>query len=265
MRVRPGRMLLVAVCSLIGMWLVLPTLVAVPVSFTPVRSFAVPTESPSIRWYVNFFTDQRWLDALRNSLVIAASTSVIATSVGTVAALALDRARGRGRGLAAALLLTPSIVPIILLGLGVYYVFLRWDLAGTFTGLVLAHSVTSIPLVVQPVSASLARHDRGLEQAAASMGAPPVTVLRQVTLPLIAPGVLSGAVFAFIWSFDEVVLSIFLTSPDLQTLPVLMFNAVTQVLDPTIAAASTMILFLTTTLILVGFRMGAKEMTTRGA
>lgn len=261
--VRPGRVLLYVLCVLIGIWLVLPTLVAIPVSFTPVRSFAVPGEQWSTRWYVNFFTDPRWLDALRNSLVIAAISAVVATVAGTLAALALDRSRARGRGLIAGILLTPAIVPVILLALGLYYVFLRWDLVGTVTGLVIAHSVTAIPLVIQPVAASLARHERGLELAAAGLGAHPVTVLRQITLPLIRPGVAAGAVFAFIWSFDEIVMAVFLTSPAMQTLPVLMFNAVTQVLDPTIAAASSLILVFTTTLILIGLRIGGKEVATR--
>jgi putative spermidine/putrescine transport system permease protein len=181
-----------------------------------------------------------------------------------LAALALDRAGFRGRKAVTGVLLAPAIVPVILLGLGLAYVFLRWGLVGTVTALVLAHSVTAIPLVIQPVLASLSKHDRTLEQAAASLGAPPLTVFREVVLPMIRPGVAAGAVFAFIWSFDEVVISIFLTSPALQTLPVLMFNAVTQMVDPTIAAASSLILVVTTVLILLALRLGGKEAATRG-
>lgn len=262
-RVRPGRIALVVACVLTGLWLVLPTLVAIPVSFTAVRSFALPSHGLSLEWYTNFFTDRRWLNALGTSVLVATLTAVVATALGTLAALALDRAGFRGRGVIAALLLTPAIVPVILVGLGIFYVFLRWNLAGTVTGLVLAHSVIAIPLVVRSVTASLASHDRGLEQAAANLGASPAAVQRQITLPLILPGVLAGAVFAFITSFDEVVISIFLTSPATQTLPVLMFNAVTRELDPTIAAASSVILAFTTVLILIGLRLGSREMTTR--
>lgn len=262
--VRPGRVALASACVLVGLWLVLPTLVAVPVSFTPVRSFAIPSGSWSTEWYSTFFSDSRWLAALQNSLVVAAWTTVVATSVGTLAALAIDRARWRGMAIVSGSMLAPIIVPLILLGPALFYVFLRWGLVGTVAGLVIAHSVTALPLVIQPVLASLAKHDRTLEQAAASLGAPPIAVMWQVVLPQIRPGVLSGAVFAFIWSFDEIVISVFLTSPDLQTLPVLMFNAVTQVLDPTIAAASTMILAFTTTLILLALKLGGKEMTARG-
>lgn len=261
--VRPGRVLLIIVCVLTGLWLVLPTLVAVPVSFTAVRSFALPAQGLSLDWYVNFFTDRRWLGALGTSLLVATLTALVATTVGTLAALGLDRAGFRGRGVVAAVLLTPAIVPVILVGLGIFYVFLRWNLAGTIAGLVLAHTVIGIPLVVRSVAASLASHDRRLEQAAASLGASPAAVQRQVTFPLILPGVLAGAVFAFITSFDEVVISIFLTSPATQTLPVLMFNAVTRELDPTIAAASSVILVFTTVLIFIGLRLGSREVTTR--
>lgn len=263
-RVGPGRIALVTVCTLTGIWLVLPTLASLPVSVNSVRSFVLPPRNPSLRWYTNFFTDSRWLDALSTSLLVALLAMLVATACGTLAALALDRSRWRGRGMVSALLLTPAIVPVILLALGVYYVFLRWELAGTITGLVLAHSVVGIPIVLRTVSASLAGHDRRLELAAAGLGARPFAVLRQVTLPLIQPGVLAGAIFAFIGSFDEVVLSVFLCSPDTQTLPVMMFNAVTRELDPTIAAASSMILIFTTVLILGGLKMSNKETLAHG-
>lgn len=260
---RPGRVALVLVCALTGLWLIVPTLVVVPTSLTAERSFSLPPEALSTDWYVNFFTDSRWLEALGNSLTVGALATVIATMTGTLAALALDRSRFRGKGIVETLFLTPAIVPVILVGLGIYYVFLRWSLAGTLTGLVLAHSVVGFPLVVRSVAASLIGFDRRLESAAANLGAPPFAVLRQVTLPSIMPGVLAGAVFAFIASFDEVVISIFLSSPDTQTLPVLMFNAVTVELDPTIAAASTMILVFTTVLILIGLRIGGREAASR--
>ena len=261
--VRPARVALIALCALTGLWLVLPTLVVIPESLTSARSFAFPPPGLSGEWYENFFTDRRWSAALANSLIVAAGAAAVATVCGTFAALALDRAGSRGRGLLSGLLLTPAIVPVILLAIGVYHVFLRWHLAGTLGGLVLAHAVIGIPLVMRPVAASLAGHDRRLEQAAANLGASPVTVLRQITLPLVMRGVLAGAVFAFIASFDEVVISVFLTSPALQTLPVLMFSAVTRDVDPTIAAASTLILVFTTVLILVGLKIGGKEAATR--
>lgn len=262
-RPRAGRVALVAVCVLTAMFLVLPTLVSIPVSFSETQAFVFPPQGFSGRWYQNFFTDARWLDALRNSLVVAALTTVVATVLGSLGALALDRSTFRGKRVVSALLLTPAIVPVILLAIGLYWVFLRWELVGTITGLVLAHSVIGVPLVLRTVAASLADHDRRVEWAAASLGASPFATLRQVTLPLISPGILAGAIFAFIGSFDEVVLTVFISSPDLQTLPVMMFTAVTRELDPTITAASSMVLVFTTVLILIGLRLGRKDVLTR--
>lgn len=262
-RVRPARLVLVAVCVLTGLWLVLPSLVTIPVSFSASRSFVMPQQGLSSQWYTNFFTDQRWLDALGNSLIVATLTAILSTALGTLAALAVDRSRFRGRGVVGGLLMTPAIVPVILLALGMYYVLLRWQLVGTITGLVLGHTVLGLPLVFRTVSASLAQADRRLEQAAASLGARPAAVLWQITLPMIRSGMIAGSVFAFLGSFDEVVISVFLSSPTTQTLPVLMFNAVTRELDPTIAAASSLILVFTTVLILGGLRIGDKEATTR--
>ncbi|MFC7622664.1 ABC transporter permease [Microlunatus sp. GCM10028923] len=227
---------------LVGLWLFLPTLVIVPVAFNPRRSLAVSLSDWSPQWFREFFTDPRWLQALINSLIIAGQASVLATVLGTAAAFALQRLRGLSRRLVDGLLTAPVIIPVILLGIGVYFSFLRWGLAGTTAGLVLAHAVTAIPLVAQPVSAALSRHDRNLDRAAESLGASLPARVVQVTLPVIAPGVLAGALFAFVWSFDEVVMAVFLTSPRLQTLPVLMFNSVTQNVDPTVAAAAVLVL-----------------------
>ncbi|GAA0895722.1 ABC transporter permease [Pseudonocardia zijingensis] len=258
-----ARRLLLAGCVLIGAWLVVPTLVAVPVGFSGTRAFVLPPQGWSLQWYENLFTDRRWWDATRNSLVIALLTTVVATVTGTFTALALDRSEFPGKGVVVALLFSPAIVPVILLAIGLFYLFLRLRLAGTIGGLVLAHSVIGMPIVVRTVTASLGERDRRIEQAAAGLGAGPVAVFRDVTLPLVAPGVFAGAVFAFLGSFDEVVLSVFLTSPQTQTLPVLMFNAVTREVDPTIAAASTVVLVFTTLLILIGMRLGRKGLVSR--
>ena len=150
---------------------------------------------------------------------------------------------------------------MILLGIGVYFAFLRWGLAGTTAGLVLAHAVTAIPLVAQPVAAALSRHDRNLDRAAESLGASLPARVLQVTLPVIAPGVFAGALFAFVWSFDEVVMAVFLTSPRLQTLPVLMFNSVTQNVDPTVAAAAVLVLTGSTLVIALALLVSRKGAT----
>jgi putative spermidine/putrescine transport system permease protein len=252
---RAPRFLLVSGVLLIGVWLTLPTLAILPVSLNPRRSLVVTFSDWSGQWYQRFFDDPRWLDALTNSLVVALCASALATTLGTLAAFGLLRLPPTAQRVLGGLLAAPIVVPVILLGVGIYYVYLRWDLAGTTSGLVVAHAVTAIPLVSQPVLATLQRLDPNLERAAASLGASAVARFVQVTLPVISPGVLAGALFAFIWSFDEVVMAVFLTSPRNQTLPVLMFNSVTQSVDPTVAAASILVLLCSTVLVVAALAL----------
>ncbi|MFE3454767.1 ABC transporter permease [Nonomuraea sp. NPDC059194] len=246
-----ARGLLWAFCALIGVWLVAPALIVVPLSFTDRPSLKFPPDGYSTRWYANFFSDTSWMSALGTSVQVALLVTVVATVLGTAAALGLTRAKIKGLALAQGSMLAPMIVPGVVLAIGVYAVFLKFQLVGTLTGFVMAHTVLALPFVIIPVTASLRGFDRRLEDAAASLGASRWTAFRSVTLPLVAPGVASGALFAFVTSFDEVVVSLFIQSPYLQTLPVKMYASVTRETDPTIAAAATMIIALTTTLVLV--------------
>ncbi|WP_431896187.1 ABC transporter permease [Nonomuraea sp. bgisy101] len=246
-----ARGLLWAFCSLIGVWLVAPALIVVPLSFTDKPSLKFPPDGYSTRWYANFFGDSAWMSALGTSVQVALLVTVVATVLGTAAALGLTRAKIKGLAVAQGSLLAPMIVPGVVLAIGTYAVFLKLQLVGTLVGFVMAHTVLALPFVIIPVTASLRGFDRRLEDAAASLGASRWTAFRSVTLPLVAPGVASGALFAFVTSFDEVVVSLFIQSPYLQTLPVKMYASVTRETDPTIAAAATMIIVLTTTLVLV--------------
>ena len=230
--------LLGAFAVLIVLWLILPTLVIVPMSFNEASSFNFPPKGFSTRWYENFFTDPNWMKALFSSLQVAVLTMVIATSVGVLASLGLSKVKFRGKSLLEGYFLLPLIVPGIVLAVGLYSLFLRMDLLGTLPGFVLAHTIVSMPLVITNVMASLQGLDPRLEQAAASLGAGRVQTFFSITLPLIAPGVTAGALFAFVTSFDEVILSLFIQSPSLQTLPVKIFNSVTQSNDPTVAAVA---------------------------
>lgn len=241
--------LLVAACALVGVWLLAPILVVIPMGFTDKRSLAFPPEGWSLEWYRNFFSNPDWYGALLTSLEIAVLVTVVATLLGTAAAFALTRGRFPGRTLINGLLLAPLVVPVVIVAIGIFAAFLRWRLSGTVRGFVFAHTALAIPFVIITVSSSLRTFDRRLELAAQNLGAGPWATFRQVTLPLILPGVLSGALFAFITSFDEVVVALFIQSPDVRTLPVQMFTSVTREVDPTIAAASTMVLALTTALL----------------
>ena len=175
----------------------------------------------------------------------------MATVAGTAAALGLSRGGIRGAAILNGLFLAPMIVPIAIAGVGVYALFLELKLTGTFLGFVLAHTALAIPFVIVPVMSTLRGFDRRFEHAAASLGAPPLSVLRKVTLPLILPGVLTGAVFAFATSLDETVVSLFLVSPTFETLPVQMFTSVSREIDPTVAAASATLLLLTTLVVVL--------------
>ncbi|WP_405801191.1 ABC transporter permease [Streptomyces sp. NBC_01506] len=237
--------------ALVGAILVAPTLVVIPLSFTGKRSFAFPPENWSLQWYRNFFTNPTWRDSLLTSLQIAVAVAVLATVLGTLAALALDRGQLPGKGLINGLLMAPMVVPQIVAAIAVYAAFLNWGLSGTAFGFVVAHTALAVPFVVVAVSTSLRGYDRRLDRAAAMLGANPFTTFRRITAPLIAPGVLSGAVFAFVTSLDEVVIAFYLQSPTLHTLPVTMFSSVTVETDPTIAAASSIVLVATTALILL--------------
>lgn len=242
----------VALCvfsGLVAVWLVAPTLVVIPLAFTGQQSFVFPPRSWSLRWFENFFTDPEWVGALLNSLQIGVLTAVVATALGTMAAFGLNRSRFRGRRLAGGLVLSPMLVPTVVFAVGIYALFLQMHLVGTFLGFVVAHTVLALPFVIVPVSSVLATFDQTLERAAEVCGANKLATFWRVTLPTIAPGVIPGFMFAFVISFDEVVVSLFIASPYLQTLPVKMYASVLRVVDPTIAAAATVIIALTSSLI----------------
>ncbi|HEX8969289.1 MAG TPA: ABC transporter permease [Chloroflexota bacterium] len=235
---------------LVGIALVSPTLIVLPMSLTSIDSFKFPPPGWSTQWYVSLATSQTWRGALLNSVVIACVVALLATGLGTAAALALARGRPPVRGFLNAILISPLIVPTVIAAVGMYLVALNTHIVGTFAGFVLAHTCLAIPLVVISVAASLQSYDTRMDWAAASLGATPWGTFRSVTLPLIAPGMFSGAVFAFVSSFDETVVALFLVGPSLRTLPVLIYEGVLETIDPRVAAASTL-LFMLTTLLLV--------------
>jgi putative spermidine/putrescine transport system permease protein len=240
--VRPARVVLVATCMLVGLWLIAPMFVVIPMSFTGEASLEFPPPSWSTRWYSNFFDDPVWVDALLTSLRIGLIVTVLSVVFGVAAALALVRGRFRGQGAVNALLVAPMVVPTVVLAIALYSLFLKWQLTGTTLGFVAAHTVLAVPYVIVTVGASLRQFDPRQERAAASLGATPLVTFARVTLPQILPGVLAGALFAFATSFDEVVISLFLVSPEMRTLPVEMFTSMTREVDPTTAVASTLML-----------------------
>jgi putative spermidine/putrescine transport system permease protein len=236
--------------ALIAVFLISPTLFIVPMSFSADPSLHFPPARWSGRWYMNFFASDMWLSGAVTSLKVGLLAAGIATLLGTTIAFGTIRGRIPGRLAVSTLILSPLIVPIIVVAIGMYFVFSRWGLVGTFQGLVVAHAALGVPFVVINVSAVLRTVDMNLELAAQSLGASAAQTFARITLPLIVPGVAAGALFAFITSWDEVVVAIFISSPQVRTLPIVMWSQVRGEVDPTIAAVSTMLtLFSMATLI----------------
>jgi putative spermidine/putrescine transport system permease protein len=248
---QPRRLLMAALGALTVFYLLAPTLVIVPMSFTEARILSFPPEGFSTQWYERMFTDRQWSSGMINSAQVASLTAILATVLGTMAALGLARGRFPGKAAVNALVLTPLIVPVVIIAIGMFSLFVQWRISGSLLGLVLAHTALAIPFVVVNVGASLRTMDRNLELAAANLGADPRQAFLRITLPIILPGVLAGAIFSFITSWDEVVVAIFLTSARFRTLPVEMWEQVRQVVDPTVAAVSTTLLVVTTVLLLL--------------
>lgn len=247
-RPRLSRVVLAVYAGCVAVVLILPTLVVVPVSFSARKSLTFPPDGYSTKWYRNFFTEPQWYESALFSLQIALVVAVLATTLGTAAALALSSGRGRWRAPTRAVLIAPMIVPGVIVAIAIFYVFIQLGLTQTMLGFVLAHTVLALPIVLVTVTASLQTFDTQLVLAARSLGAGPVTSFVKIMLPLIAPGVLSGALFAFLTSFDEAIVSLFLAGPFSRTLPIQIYQSVTAEIDPTIAAASTLLLATTTIL-----------------
>jgi putative spermidine/putrescine transport system permease protein len=235
----------------VAVYFILPTLFVIPMSFGGSTSFQFPPKEFSLDLYRNFFTNPKWIGSLGNSLLVAALAAVLATTVGTAAALGLNSLRGRVSQLLRTLLMVSMVTPAIVVAVAVYISFLQWHLVGSIGGYVLAHAALGVPFVLVSVTSALGGFDPKLLRASASLGASPARTFVRVTLPLISRGVLTGAVFAFVTSLDEVVIALFLRSPTFQTLPVQMYTAVTVEVDPTIAAASSLVVVTVTLLLLI--------------
>ncbi|WP_273523031.1 ABC transporter permease [Rhodosalinus sediminis] len=236
------------ICGAVFVFLITPILVVMPLSFNAENFFtftpemlAFDPEGYSLKHYRDFFTSADWQQALRNSILIAPVATLLAVSFGTLAAIGLSSEHVPFRQAIMAVLISPMIVPLIISAAGMYFFYSRIGLQGTYLGVVLAHAALGIPFVIITVTATLVGFDRSLTRAAANLGANPVTTFRRVQMPLILPGVISGGLFAFITSFDEVVVVIFVGSANQQTLPWQMFTGLREQISPTILAVATIL------------------------
>ena len=247
---RPGwiaKLGMSAFVSAVCVFLILPTLIVVPMSFTRAEQLIFPPVGFSLRWYATYLTDTTWRLATLNSFLTAAGATVLATILGTLAALAIARGRIQFRGGLTTRFLFPMIVPSIVIAVAIYNTFARLGLAGTVAGMILAHTILALPFVVINVLAILQKMDWRIVDAARSLGATPLRALLMVTLPAIMPGVLAGAIFAFVTSFDEVVVALFLAGTAAVTLPVQMWNGIRFEINPTVAAVSVILIVFTST------------------
>ena len=244
-----GRFAYVAFCTLVFVFLVAPIVVIVPLSFNaePYFTFTegmlrLDPEAYSLRWYREILENEVWTRSLVNSLVIGVSATALATTLGTLAALGLANAAMPARRLVMGLLISPMITPVIISAAGMFFFYSSIGLGQTHLGLILAHTALGIPFVVITVTATLSGFDSNLTRAAASLGAPPLYAFRRVQLPLIAPGVVSGALFAFATSFDEVVVVLFMAGVEQRTIPRQMWAGIREQISPAILAVATFLI-----------------------
>jgi len=251
----------VGVGAAVLVFLALPLVVVMPISFSAAKYLTFPPPGWSVQWYERYFGSREWMGATWRSVEVAVLTTLVASAIGTAAALALRRPF-RGRSLVHLVIVAPMVVPVIILAIAIYGLYARLRLVGTLLGLVLAHTVLALPFVVVVVAATLRGFDESLELAAQNLGANRWHTFRLVTLPLIAPGIVSGAVLAFITSFDEVVIAIFVSGARAPTLPKQMWDGIRTEIDPTVAAVSTILICVTA--VLVGALTLIRRRTDRG-
>mgnify|MGYP001255606174 len=246
-------------CGLVFFFLIAPLFVILPLSFNAeqyihfsAKMLALDPEGFSLRWYEDMIygTKNPWGLATKNSLVIAFFATIGSTVLGTVAALGLSSRHMPYKAAFMALLISPMIVPLIISGTAIFFFMAKVGLAATHTGIVLSHIILGTPFVVITVTATLSGFDHSVTRAAASLGSNPVNTFMKITLPLIMPGVISGALFAFVTSFDEVVVVLFLAGLENTTIPIQMWVGLREQLSPTIMAVATCLIIMST-LILV--------------
>jgi putative spermidine/putrescine transport system permease protein len=231
----------------------LPVVVVVILSFNESRFLSFPPEGLSLQWYEAYFASARWKLATINSFKIAATTVILAAPIGVLASYSLVRGRYPGREILLALVSAPLLLPGVIIAVAMYFFFARLGMIGTFWSMVLAHVTFTVPIIVISVNASLSTLDENLERAAAGLGASRFQVFWHVSRPLIQPGILTGSIFAFLISFDELPIALFLSGTSNETLPARMWSSLNDEIDPTIAVVSTLLIGVTVVLSLIGF------------
>jgi len=247
----------IAICVSVFFFLIFPILIILPLSFNQQPYFSFTAEmlrlqpdAYTTKWYQEFFTSLNWQGAVKNSFIIAFFSTIISTFLGTLAALGLSRPDFPFKTTIMGLLISPMVVPLIISAAGMFFFYSRIGLQGTHVGVILAHAALATPFVVIVVTATLSGFDHSLTRAAASLGSSPAHSFFHITVPLILPGVISGALFAFITSFDEVVVVLFVGSYNQRTIPWQMFSGIREQISPTIMAVATILITLSVLLLI---------------
>ena len=246
---------------LVALFLLLPILFIVALSFGSSQWLIFPPPGWTLKWYRDLFADPRWIEAALTSLKIGLVVTVCSVTLGLLASFGLTRGRFRGVETLRALFLTPMILPVVVFAVALYAFALRLGINGTFVGFVIAHTIIALPFSIIAITGALEGFDQSVEDAAVLCGATPLEAKLRVTLPAISHGLFAAAIFSFLMSWDEVVLAIFMSSPTLQTLPVKIWTTLRQDLTPVVAAASTLLVVLTLALMIVAamLRKGKDE------
>ena len=260
-------------CGLVFFFLIAPLFVILPLSFNAeqyihfsAKMLALDPEGFSLRWYEDMIygTKNPWGLATKNSLVIAFFATIGSTILGTVAALGLSSRHMPYKAAFMALLISPMIIPLIISGTAIFFFMAKVGLAATHTGIVLSHIILGTPFVVITVTATLSGFDHSVTRAAASLGSNPVNTFMKITLPLIMPGVISGALFAFVTSFDEVVVVLFLAGLENTTIPIQMWVGLREQLSPTIMAVATCLIIMSTLILVTAELLRRRSERLRG-
>lgn len=230
------------IAVLLFVFLLFPLLTIIPLSFNGGDFMHYPLQGFSLQWYEDFFSSEMWWRAMKNSLIVGFFSTILATLLGTLAAVGINRADFPGKQILLGLLISPMMIPLVITALSLYLFYARFGLNDTYVGLILAHAILGMPFVLITVSATLQSFDANLIRAGSSLGASPFRVFLDIIMPNISPGIASGAMFAFATSLDEVVVVLFVAGPEHRTLPRQMFAGIREHLSPTILAAATVLI-----------------------
>jgi len=248
-RYRVGGLVLAALVTLILVYLILPQFIVLPLSFSDKSYLSFPPTGWSGQWYVKIAENRSWAEATANSLIIGLPAALASMVFGTLAALSLKRGAWKGGGVMSAAIVAPAMLPHVILAIGLYPMMIKLGLLGTHAAAIIGHTIIGIPLVFITVTAVLASQNGALELAAMTLGATPWQTFWRVTFPMIRIGILTGGILAFAASFDELMLSLFLTGAGTRTLPKLIWEQLNEFLTPTIAAVATLIFAFTLVLL----------------